>query len=46
MLLELFVLFGKIGDKKCDYELIVEHQLNTKKIALEELAQKGIKKTE
>ncbi len=21
---------GKLGDKKCDYELIIEHQLNVK----------------
>lgn len=29
--LELFVLTIKMGDNKCDYELIVEHQLNLKK---------------
>lgn len=35
--LELFVVFSKLGDKKCDYDLIVEHQLNVKISALEEL---------
>lgn len=35
--LELFVVTGKLGDKKCDYELIVEHQLNVKAAALNEL---------
>ena len=29
--LELFVLTIKFGDNKCDYDLIVEHQLNLKK---------------
>ena len=29
--LELFVLTIKIGENKCDYELIVEHQLSLKK---------------
>ena len=29
--LELFVLTIKTGDSKCDYDLIVEHQLNLKK---------------
>lgn len=35
--LELFVVTSKLGDKKCDYDLIVEHQLEIKKSALEEL---------
>lgn len=35
--LELFVVAGKLGDKKCDYDLIVEHQLNVKIAALNEL---------
>ena len=35
--LELFVVTSKVGDKKCDYDLIVEYQLNIKKAALEEL---------
>ena len=35
--LELFVVAGKLGDKKCDYELIIEHQLNVKETALSEL---------
>ena len=38
--LELFVVTSKIGDKKCDYDLIVEHQLDIKKAALEELVKK------
>lgn len=29
--LELFVLTIKMGENKCDYELIVEHQLSLKK---------------
>lgn len=29
--LELFVLTIKLGESKCDYELMVEHQLNLKK---------------
>lgn len=29
--LELFVLTIKLGESKCDYELIVEHQLNLKR---------------
>ena len=35
--LELFVVTSKLGDKKCDYDLIVEHQLDIKKAALGEL---------
>lgn len=35
--LELFVVASKVGDKKCDYELIIEHQLNVKATALDEL---------
>lgn len=35
--LELFVVTSKLGDKKCDYDMIVEHQLDIKKVALEEL---------
>lgn len=35
--LELFVVASKLGDIKCDYELIVEHQLNVKATALSEL---------
>ena len=30
MSLELFVVFSKVGDKKSDYDLIVEHQLEQK----------------
>ena len=35
--LELFIVFSKMGDKKCDYDMIVEHQLNVKATALGEL---------
>ena len=35
--LELFVVASKVGDKKCDYELIIEHQLNVKATAWIEL---------
>ena len=35
--LELFVVASKLSDKKCDYDLIVEHQLEIKKIALSDL---------
>lgn len=38
--LELFVVTSKLGDKKCDYDLIVEHQLEIKKTTLEELVKK------
>ena len=34
--LELFVLTIKIGENKCDYELIVENQLNLKKKLMEQ----------
>lgn len=37
--LELFVLTIKMGENKCDYELIVEHQLNLKKNLMEQTAQ-------
>ena len=33
--LELFVLTIKMGESKCDYELIVEHQLNLKRNLME-----------
>lgn len=36
--LELFVLTIKIGETKCDYELIVENQLNLKKVLMEQTA--------
>lgn len=36
MMLELFVLSIKIGESKCDYDLLVEHQLNIKKGMMEE----------
>ncbi len=38
MSLELFVVLSKLGDKKCDYDLVVEYQLAQKKKTLEELA--------
>jgi hypothetical protein len=37
MSLELFVVASKIGDKKCDYDLIVEFQLEQKTKTLKEL---------
>ena len=37
--LELFVLTIKMGENKCDYELIVENQLNLKKKLMEQTAQ-------
>lgn len=37
--LELFVLTIKMGETKCDYELIVESQLNLKKRLLEQTSQ-------
>ena len=37
--LELFVLTIKMGENKCDYELIVENQLNVKKQLMEQTAQ-------
>lgn len=37
--LELFVLTIKMGENKCDYELIVEHQLSLKKGLLEKTEQ-------
>lgn len=33
--LELFVLTIKMGENKCDYELIVEHQLNLKRTLMQ-----------
>ena len=42
--LELFVVASKMSDKKCDYDMIVEHQLNVKAIALGELV-KNINKS-
>ena len=37
MFLELFVVASKFGDKKCDYDLIIEHQLEQKRRTLNEL---------
>ena len=37
MSLELFVVVSKIGDKKCDYDLVVKHQLEQKEKMLNEL---------
>lgn len=37
--LELFVLTIKMGDSKCDYDLIVENQLNLKKKLMEQTSQ-------
>lgn len=40
--LELFVLTIKMGDTKCDYELIVENQLRLKKTLMEQTSQSFI----
>ena len=37
--LELFVLTIKMGDTKCDYDLIVENQLRLKKTLMEQTSQ-------
>ena len=37
--LELFVLTSKMGDSKCDYDLIVENQLKLKKNLMDQTAQ-------
>ncbi len=37
MSLELFVVASKFGDKKCDYDLVIEHQLDQKIKTLNEL---------
>ena len=37
--MELFVLTIKMGENKCDYELIVENQLNLKKNLIEQTAE-------
>ena len=34
--LELFVLTIKMGDSKCDYDLIVENQLNLKRTLMDQ----------
>lgn len=38
--LELLVVVSKTKDLTCDYDLIVEHQLNVKRTALEEMVKK------
>lgn len=38
--LELLVVMSKFGDKPCDYDLIIQHQLAVKKDALEDLVKK------
>lgn len=42
--LELFVLTIKMGENKCDYELIVENQLSMKKSLMERTAQNMLAK--
>ena len=37
MFLELFVVFSKMGDKKSDYDLVIEHQLKQKEKTLDQL---------
>jgi hypothetical protein len=43
--LELFVLTIKMGEKKCDYELIVEKQLYLKQNLMEQIAQSVLMRT-
>lgn len=38
--LELLVFMSKFGDRPCDYDLIIQHQLAVKKDALEDLVKK------
>jgi len=38
--LELLVVMSKVGDNKCDYDLIIEHQLSVKKNSLDEMVKK------
>jgi hypothetical protein len=38
--LELLVVVSKIKDVTCDYDLIVEHQLNVKRDALNDMVKK------
>jgi len=38
--LELLVVMSKIGDNKCDYDLIVEYQVGVKKAALDDMIKK------
>ena len=40
MSLELFVVLSKTDKNKCDYDLIIEHQLNQKKETILELSKK------
>lgn len=41
MSLELFVVLSKTDKNKCDYDLIIEHQLNQKKETILELSKKS-----
>jgi len=38
--LELLVVMSKVGDNKCDYDLVIEHQLYVKKHSLDEMVKK------
>jgi len=38
--IELLVVVSKVGDNKCDYDLIIEHQLNVKKSSLDEMVRR------
>lgn len=42
MSLELFVVLSKTDKNKCDYDLIIEHQLNQKKETILELSKKSL----
>ena len=39
--LELLVVMSKFGDKPCDYDLIVQHQLAVKEESLKDLVKRG-----
>lgn len=43
LFLELFVVSIKFGDKKCDYDLLVERQLNVKQEVLEKMERELLK---
>lgn len=43
LFLELFVVSIKFGDKKCDYDLLVERQLNVKQEVLEKMEKELLK---
>ena len=40
LLLELLVVMSKFGDKPCDYDLIVQHQLAVKEESVRDLVKR------